>query len=204
VWIRHVDLCNNQKRRFNSLLDKLTILQIHDPPNTRPLSFLMHSSDQLSPTVKNEASSGDHPFQCSNKHYPKKMNPPKKNWTREKSAPSLFLIMVDVGKQDFTTCLPDPPPSPTWDWPGHPAAPSKSFPYRTDFTRCQGLRKRWHLLPDTLGHGRKPHVRLATGTRVRIHPIAVWHSDSNKGTYIITTITLTSDKHALVRVSFSM
>jgi hypothetical protein len=27
--------------------------------------------------------------------------------------PSLFLLMIDVGRQDLTTCLPVPPPSST-------------------------------------------------------------------------------------------
>jgi hypothetical protein len=29
--------------------------------------------------------------------------------------PSLFLLMIDMGKQDFITCLPVPPPSSTQD-----------------------------------------------------------------------------------------
>jgi hypothetical protein len=37
---------------------------------------------------------------------------PKKIQTRKQSIPSLFLITVDVGRQDFTICLPDP----GWVW----------------------------------------------------------------------------------------
>jgi hypothetical protein len=112
--------------------------------------------------------------------------------------------MIDVSKQDFATYLPDPPPSSTWDGPGHPGAPSKSLQYRVDFTRHQGLGKWWHLLLGTTVHGHMPHARLVTGTQVGIQPIAAWHSDSTKGTRIITTITLMLDKHAPVKVSFSM
>jgi hypothetical protein len=43
---------------------------------------------------------------------------PKNNRTWEQSAPSLFLITVDVGRQNFATCLPRPTSltDPTWAW----------------------------------------------------------------------------------------
>jgi hypothetical protein len=50
----------------------------------------------------------------------------------------LFLIMVEVGRQDFTTCLPGPPPSPTRDVPGYPVTPHGSFQYRIDFYQALG------------------------------------------------------------------
>jgi hypothetical protein len=68
---------------------------------------------------------------------------PKKNQTQEQSAPSHFLITIDMGRKDFTTCLPNSPPSLNWDGPRHPGTPSRSFQYHIDFTRCQGLRKWW-------------------------------------------------------------
>jgi hypothetical protein len=81
--------------------------------------------------------------------------------------PSLFLITADVGRQDFTTCLPDLPPSLTWDGPGHPVTPSNRFQYRLDFTKRRGLEKQQHLPPDMTGHGYKLHAHLAVGTQVQ-------------------------------------
>jgi hypothetical protein len=91
----------------------------------------------------------------------------KKNWIREQSTSSLFLITVDMSKQDFTTYLPGLPPSLTQDGLGHPVAPLRSFLYRRNFIARQGLRKRWHLLPGTTGHGHKPHAHLAVETQVQ-------------------------------------
>jgi hypothetical protein len=91
----------------------------------------------------------------------------KKNWVREQSSPSLFLITVDVGRQDFATCLPDQPPSSTQDQPEHPVAPSRSFQYHLDFTKRQGLRKWQHLPPDMTWCGYRPHARLAASTQVQ-------------------------------------
>jgi hypothetical protein len=41
---------------------------------------------------------------------------------------------------------------------------------------------------------------LSAGT----HPVTIWHYYFIKGTCTITTITLTQDKHALVKAGFSM
>jgi hypothetical protein len=49
--------------------------------------------------------------------------------------PSVFLITVDVGRQDFATFLPNPPPSLTQDGPGYLVAPPRSIQYRVDFTK---------------------------------------------------------------------
>jgi hypothetical protein len=51
---------------------------------------------------------------------------------------SLFLIMVDMGRQNFATCLPGPPPSLTRDGSGHPFAPPRSFQYHIDFYHALG------------------------------------------------------------------
>jgi hypothetical protein len=48
--------------------------------------------------------------------------------------PSLSLIAIDVGRQDFTTCLLVPPPSLTWDMLGHPVTPPRDFLYRIGST----------------------------------------------------------------------
>jgi hypothetical protein len=69
----------------------------------------------------------------------------------------------------------------------------------------QVLRKRWHLMPGTIGqdHGHPS----ATGSRyssAEICPITARHNYSTKGTHIIIMITLMLDKHALVKASFSM
>jgi hypothetical protein len=50
---------------------------------------------------------------------------PKK--TREQSTPSLFLITINVGRQDFMTHLLVLPPSPTWDGLKHLVTPSVAF-----------------------------------------------------------------------------
>jgi hypothetical protein len=85
------------------------------------------------------------------------------------------------------------------------ARASRSFQYRVDFTKCCGLRKRRHLPFGMTGHDHRPHTCLAVGTRVQesipsmpdIATLPRVHS-------YITMVTLTSDKHALVKACFSI
>jgi hypothetical protein len=66
--------------------------------------------------------------------------------------------------------------------------------------RHQGLGKQWHLMLDTTRHRcRHPCVPDSRCSSAGIYPIAVWHSNSTKGTHIVAMISLTVDKHALVK-----
>jgi hypothetical protein len=49
-----------------------------------------------------------------------------------------------------------------------------------------------------------PHASGSMYLSVGIHPITARYSNSTKGTRIISMITLTPDKHALVKASFSI
>jgi hypothetical protein len=71
--------------------------------------------------------------------------------------------------------------------------------------QSQGLGKQWHLVPGRIGHShRHPHALNSKHLSAGIHPVTAEHSHSTKGTCIIALITLTLDKHALVKAGFSM
>jgi hypothetical protein len=70
--------------------------------------------------------------------------------------------------------------------------------------RLRGLRKRWHLIPSTIGRGhRRPHAPGNRYLSAGIHLVAIWCRYSTMGTRIIAMITLTLDKEALVKAGFS-
>jgi hypothetical protein len=67
------------------------------------------------------------------------------------------------------------------------------------------LGNRWHLMPVTTGRGhRRPSAPDYKYLSIGIHPIAAWHNNISTGTRIITMITLTPDKLALVKTVFSI
>jgi hypothetical protein len=53
---------------------------------------------------------------------------------KDEGPPSLSLIMINVGRQDFATFQPIPPPSPARGEPEHPVTSAGSFQHRVGFT----------------------------------------------------------------------
>jgi hypothetical protein len=86
--------------------------------------------------------------------------------SRTNSHRPLSLLVVDVGRQDSTTNLPGPPPSPTRDGSKLPVTPPESFQKRIEFYQTLGSRKAM-TGHGTTGHGHRPHTRLEVGTRVQ-------------------------------------
>jgi hypothetical protein len=81
---------------------------------------------------------------------------------------SLFLLMIDVGRQDFTTCLPILPPSSIRDGPECPVNTPGGLLTMDRRYQCWGLRKRWYLVHITMGcgHGSPRAPDIATQPRV--------------------------------------
>jgi hypothetical protein len=67
---------------------------------------------------------------------------------------SLFLLTIDVSSQNFTTCIPFPPPSSTWDGSKRPVNTSGGFRQHVG-TTSTGLGKRQHLEPGAPRLGRR-------------------------------------------------
>jgi hypothetical protein len=85
----------------------------------------------------------------------------------------LSLLTVDVGRQDSTTCLPDPPPSPTRDWSGHPVTPPESFQNWVDFYRTLGSQKvAVFIVQNDRTWSQAPHVPSSRYLSTGIHLIA--------------------------------
>jgi hypothetical protein len=88
--------------------------------------------------------------------------------------PSLFLLTIDVGRQDFTTCLSVSLPSSTRDRPRRPINLPGGLSATNRHYQRQGLRKRRYLVPITIGHGHKsPRASDSMYSSATIHPIVV-------------------------------
>jgi hypothetical protein len=110
-----------------------------------------------------------------------------------------------MGRQDFTTCQPDPSHPPSSGCTQALGSRARGLLVPGKHHRSQNHGKRWHLMPSTMGHG---HMRpCAPDSRyfsTRIYPIAAWHSTSITGTRIIAMMTLMLDELILIKAGFSM
>jgi hypothetical protein len=110
-----------------------------------------------------------------------------------------------MGRLDFTTCQSNLSHPLSLGRTQAPGSHARGLSVPGKHHQNQNLGKQRHLRSGMIGHDhRRPCAPDSRYLSIGIHPVTTWHRNFTTGTRIITMITMTLDKFALIKAGFSI